>query len=77
MNADFINYQRGLGINIQHPQDGERFKVHKFSMRGTYRMYPRAGDRIAVFMRQGTTYWPQPGISFRREDGTWECGPLT
>jgi pyrimidine deaminase RibD-like protein len=75
MNSDFIDYQRGLGIHISEPASGVSVEG-KISLRGTFRMHPRPGDRIEVFNRDGRVYYPQAPISFHREQGTWQCEPI-
>jgi pyrimidine deaminase RibD-like protein len=74
MNFDFIDYERdGLGIQITQPVAGESVSSDRpISLRGSYRMHPRPGDRIVVFHREERFYYPQAPISWNRKDRSWE-----
>lgn len=48
-------------------------------IRGHYRTRPPEGHRIRLFVRHGTTYYPQAQINFRYgnpDDPRWECSSV-
>jgi len=62
-----------LGIHIVTPVDGEQVSTQRqIHMQGTYRMYSRPSDRLVVFHREGTLYYPQAPVSFDRKSSLWE-----
>jgi len=73
INQDFIEYQRGLGIHIADPKPGAIITREPIELSGSYRMHPRAGDRLVVFNRWSTFYFPQAPISFDRTSSSWRC----
>ncbi len=74
LNGKFIDYETGLGISISNPKPGDPIKRGRIEFSGTYRMRPRAGDRIVALVRQRILYAPQQPISFDRDSPTWKCG---
>jgi pyrimidine deaminase RibD-like protein len=74
MNSDFIDYERdGIGIHITAPKvDGTVTNKSPVSLLGSYRIHPRAGDRIVVFHREQTFYYPQAPISWNRKNRSWK-----
>jgi pyrimidine deaminase RibD-like protein len=73
LNLDFIDYQRGLGIHISYPKAGETIAKGPVELSGSYRMHPRPGDRIVVFNRWSTLYFPQAPISYDSDSRSWTC----
>jgi pyrimidine deaminase RibD-like protein len=73
MNREFFDYQLGLGFVITSPTESETIASGTCTLRGTYRVHPRPGDRIHVFTRVRITYWPQAPISYERDQGAWSC----
>ncbi len=73
LNADIIDYQRGVGIHIDNPKQGEKITREPVEITGTYRMYPRAVDRIVMFNRWSTFCFPQAPISFDPNSNSWKC----
>jgi hypothetical protein len=41
-------------------------------------VHPRSGDKVVLFSRRDSTYYPQAPISWsrNREDRTWVCKPV-
>jgi len=72
-NAEFTNYMLGLGLRITSPIDGQMITSDPVPVHGLFRVFPRPGDRIVVFGRSGTWYYPQMPIEWDRDQGTWTC----
>jgi pyrimidine deaminase RibD-like protein len=74
-NSEFIDYMRGLGVTISSPVNGAIVEEWGIAVRGTYRVHPRPGDNIVLFVRRDLTYYPQAPISWSRnqEERTWNC----
>lgn len=63
-----------LGIHIDAPVQDEWVSTQTIiRVQGTYRMYPRPADRLVVFHREGTLYYPQAPILFDRNSSLWEA----
>ena len=74
-NSEFIDYMLGLGVTISSPLDGTIVEHEPISVRGTYRVRPRPGDKVVLFARRTFVYYPQAPIVWGRnlENRTWEC----
>lgn len=74
-NSEFIDYMLGLGVTISSPLDGAHVVERPASVSGTYRVRPRPGDNVVLFVRVGSAYYPQTPISWSqdRDKRTWEC----
>jgi hypothetical protein len=74
-NSEFIDYMLGLGVTISSPPTGSTIGHDPISVRGTYRVHPRPGDRVVLFTRRNFVYYPQAPIIWGRnqDDRTWEC----
>jgi pyrimidine deaminase RibD-like protein len=76
MNVDFIKYESGLGISIDRPKPGDVIESPSIELGGSFRMRPRPGDRVLVFVRQGVEYFPQAPISYDIQTQSWSCKPV-
>jgi hypothetical protein len=64
------DYMLGLGLRITTPIDGEIITSDPVAVPGLFRVFPRPSDRILVFSRSSTWYYPQMPIEWNRDQGT-------
>lgn len=74
-NAEFIDYMQGVGVHIVNPSDGDSV-TSPIKVNGTYRIRPRSGDNIRLFVVQDAEYFPQTLIEWSTEARTWRCSPV-
>jgi pyrimidine deaminase RibD-like protein len=73
INNDFIEYELGPGIKIDHPLANQAVAPGKLELSGTFRTHPRSDDHICAFTREGTKYYPQAPVNWNKETQTWNC----